>query len=345
MENQEFELLLEKYDYKYRKGDIIEGTICGYDGSGVVVDIGTKAAALCPDREVSINDEAPEAALPKGEKFEFIILKEEDDEGRFLLSRKKVAQAYVWKELEQIKAQDEIIEGTVVNVVKGGVIVDVAGIKGFVPSSHLRAKDSNLTPGSKLELKIITLDMNQNAFVLSNRNAVGNSDEDKVKLINALEVGQTVEGEVVRITDFGAFIDIGGIDGLLPLSQISWRWVEHPQDVLKIGQTLKVQIISVDISKSRVSLSLKNLESDPWIEVSKTLKEGEEINGTITRIKSFGAFVEIAPAVEALLPAFDINQYETSTGKKLSAGQEICTIIQRFAPEERRISLTIKPEK
>ncbi len=344
MENAEFELLLEKFDYKYKKGDLIKGTVCGYDHEGVIVDIGAKATAVCPEREAGLGDKPAAEALPKGESFEFMVLREEDNEGKFLLSHKKVAQAYVWKELEEIKAQNQIIEGTISSVVRGGVIVDVAGVKGFVPSSHLRIKENHLNMGDKMELKILSLDMQQNTFVLSNRTAVGASEEGKVEIIKSMKVGQVVNGEVVRITDFGAFVDIGGIDGLLPLSQISWRWVDHPQDVLKISDKIKVEIIAIDVEKQRVSLSLKNMQSDPWIEAEKVLKPGAEVQGTITRIKPFGAFVEILSGVEALLPYADLSQYESVSGNKLQPGSNITAVVQKFSPDDRRISLSVKPE-
>ena len=263
--DDEFESLLSQYDYKFQKGDLVKGLVCGYDSEGVIVDIGSKTSASVPEKEARVDTSVSvEETLKKGEVYEFLIIKEEDEDGHFVLSHKKVAMAYAWKELEALKEADETVEGTVVSVVKGGVLVEIKGVRGFVPSSHLRAKDTDNIVGQKIELKILSLDPAQNNFILSNKKVYADTqDEAKENMFSNLEVGQVVKGEVVRITDFGAFIDIGGMDGLLPLSQMSWRWVDHPSDVLKIADTINVEIIGIDHDKQRVSLSLKNLEADP----------------------------------------------------------------------------------
>lgn len=250
--DEEFESLMSEYDYKFQKGDLVKGLVCGYDSEGVIVDIGAKTSALCPEREARIDlSKSVEQTLQKGEAYEFLIIREEDDDGRFLLSHKKVAMAYAWKEIEALKEEDATVEGTVVSVVKGGVLVEVKGVRGFVPSSHLRAKDTDNIVGQTIELKILSLDPSQNNFILSNKKVYSDAqDENKENMFTSLEVGQVVKGEVVRITDFGAFIDIGGMDGLLPLSQMSWRWVDHPSDVLKISDTINVEIIGIDTTNS-----------------------------------------------------------------------------------------------
>lgn len=341
--DEEFESLLNKYDYSFQRGDLVNGIVCSYDSEGVLVDIGAKTAGIVPAREaradmsVSIED-----TLKKNEQYEFLIVKEEDEDGRFVLSYKKVAQAYSWRELEELKAQDATLTGQVVASVKGGVLVEVKGVRGFVPSSHLRVKDVDDIVGEKIELKILTMDAAQNNFILSNKKVYSDSlEETKQGTFSSFEVGQVVEGEVVRITDFGAFIDLGGIDGLLPLSQMSWRWVDHPSDVLKIATKVNVEIIGIDHDKQRVSLSLKNLEADPWIEAKNQIQEGDEREGVITRIKHFGAFVEVFPGVEALLPNTDLLEFQNKNSCILSAGDKIHTKILKFNPEDRRISLNI----
>ena len=342
--DDEFESLISQYDYKFQKGDLVKGMVCGYDSDGVIVDIGAKTSASVPEREARIDTSVSvEDTLKKGEVYEFLIVKEEDEDGRFTLSHKKVAMAYAWKELEELKEKDETIEGTVVSVVKGGVLVEIKGVRGFVPSSHLRAKDTDNIVGQKIELKILSLDPAQNNFILSNKKVYSdNQEETKENMFSNLEVGQVVKGEVVRITDFGAFIDIGGMDGLLPLSQMSWRWVDHPSDVLKIADTINVEIIGIDHDKQRVSLSLKNLEADPWIEAKKQIKEGDKVEGTITRIKHFGAFVEVFAGVEALLPNNEVTDYQNKNGCILAVGDKIKTTIIKFNPDDRRISLSIE---
>ncbi len=342
--DEEFDALIAKYDYKFQKGDLVRGMVCGYDSDGVIVDIGAKTSAYCPLREARIDNSEPvENVLKKNEVYEFLIIKEEDSEGRFMLSYKKVALAYAWKELEELKAQDATVEGTVAAVVRGGVLVDVKGVRGFIPSSHLRAKDIDNIIGQTIEMKILTLDSHQNNFILSNKKVYTDSaDESKEAMFSKLEVGQVVKGEVVRITDFGAFIDIGGMDGLLPLSQMSWRWVDHPSDILKIADTINVEIIGIDNDKQRVSLSLKNLEADPWNEAKDKLKEGDKVEGLVTRIKNFGAFVEVFPGVEALLPMNELSEYQSNKGVVINVGDKVNTTIIKFQPEDRRISLSLE---
>lgn len=341
--DEEYIELLKKYEYSFKKGDLVKGKIEGYDSDGAIVDIGAKSNAICPEREAKLNKEDNmQDILAKGEEYEFLIIKEEDEDGRLTVSYKKVASAHNWKQLEAIKAEDKIIEGKVVQVVKGGILVEVLGIRGFVPSSHLRTKETEAIIGTTLELKILSIDALQNNFILSNRKVYSdNLEEVKRDVFEQLEVGQIVKGEVVRIADFGAFVDIGGVDGLLPLSQISWKWVDHPADILKIGDKINVEIIGVDFDKQRVSLSLKNLEPDPWIEAKGKIHEGEVVKGKITRIKHFGAFVEVYPCVEALLPQSEVIQYQNEHNSILDVGDIIDTVILKFNPDDKRISLSI----
>lgn len=346
--DSEFEELLSKFDYNFKKGDLVKGIVCAYDSEGAIVDIGAKTSAIVPTREASVDNSQPlETILEKGSEYEFLIINDEDEDGKFVLSRKKVDLAYIWKDLQKLKDEDEIILGEISSIVKGGVLVDILGVKGFVPSSHLKNKDAELQVGDKLELKILTLDSQQNNFILSNKKAFAETtEESRQNIFSQIEIGQVVKGEVVRITNFGAFVDIGGIDGLLPLSQISWRWVEHPTDLLKLGEKIEVEVIDLDLEKQRVSLSLKNLEPDPWIEAEKNLQEGVQIEGIVTRIKNFGAFVEILSGVEALLPQSELIEYQNKHNKILQAKDKILTTVWKFNPADKRISLSIKtPEE
>lgn len=343
----EFEALLNKYDYSFQKGDLVKGIVCSYDSTGVIVDIGAKTAAYVPVKEAIVDTTVSlEDTLKKNQEYEFLIIREEDEDGRFTLSYKKVAMAYSWRELEQLKAEDATVEGVIVSIVKGGVLVEVKGVRGFVPSSHLKLKSTENVVGEKLELKILTMDIQQGNFILSNRKVYAeDKEETKKDLFETVKIGQIVKGEVVRITDFGAFIDIGGVDALLPLSQISWRWVDHPSDILKVGDMVDVEVIVVDQDKQRISLSLKNLEKDPWLEAKDKIKDGDKIEGTITRIKHFGAFVEVFPGVEALLPNNELIEYQNQKNLILKVGDKIQTTILKFNPDDRRISLSIKNEE
>ena len=338
----DFEELLKQYDYNFQKGDLVKGLVCGYDGQGVMVDIGAKTIAVVPTREAADKDENVETKLEKGKEYEFLIIREEDEDGKFLLSRKKVDFAYAWKELEKAKAADETILGTIAGIVKGGVLVEISGVRGFVPSSQLRSKETDLEVGSKLELKILTLDSQQNNFILSNKKVYEDSAvEARKNVFSQIEPGQVVKGDVVRITDFGAFIDLGGIDGLLPLSQLSWRWIDHPTDILKVGDKIDVEVIAVDHDKQRVSLSLKNLEPDPWIEAADKIKEGDKVEGVVTRLKHFGAFIEVFPGVEALLPHNEVADFQNESKTMIKVGDKISTYILKFNPADKRIALSV----
>jgi len=344
--DSEFEKLLSDYDYSFTKGDLVKGIVCSYDSQGAVVDIGAKTSAYVPEREAVLDKNTPvEKTLEKGKEYEFLIIREEDEEGRFTLSYKKVAMAYSWRELEDAKASNQTVEGQVVSIVKGGVLVEVKGIRGFVPSSHLRVKSMDDIIGTTLELKILTMDVQQGNFILSNKRVYAEDKEDlKKDTLASVEVGKVVKGEVVRITDFGAFVDIGGVDALLPLSQISWKWVDNPSDVLKVGDIIDVEIIVIDKDKQRISVSLKNLEKDPWEEAYAQLKEGSKTEGKITRIKHFGAFVEVFDGVEALLQNDELVDYQNKHGVVLKEGDKINVQIVKFSPEDRRISLKLSEE-
>jgi ribosomal protein S1 len=339
----EFEKLLAQFDYSFKKGDIVKGKVIGYDANNVIVDIGAKTNARVSFRELpSYPTKTPQEILPiNGEDIELLIIREEDDEGQLALSYKKVAQAYSWKELEKMKDADETVEAEVTASVKGGVLVDVLGIRGFVPTSHLRTRDPEELVGKTVQLKILSVDSKQNNLILSNRKVVSEQQAEQRKdLFDNIQIGQIVTGDVVRLAEFGAFIDIGGIDGLLPLSQISWRWVDHPADILKVGEKIKVEVIGIDEDKQRVSLSLKSQQPDPWMEATKVIKEGDKVKGKVIRIKPFGAFIEVYPGVEALLPYKELLDYQHKVGKTVQQGDEIETTVVRFFPEDRRISLS-----
>ncbi len=343
----EFEELLKNYDYSFQKGDLVKGIVCSYDSTGINIDIGAKMAAYVPVKEFAADKSVHvEDLLKKNEVYEFLIIREEDEDGRFMLSYKKVALAYNWKELEKLKDKNETVEGTIISTIKGGLIVEVKGIRGFVPSSQMKPKILENISGNIIPLKILTMDIQQGSFILSNRLAYSDDKySEKQNRIENIEVGQILKGEIVRITDFGAFVDIGGIDALLPLSQISWKWVDNPSDILKIGDNINAEVIAIDTEKQRVSLSLKNLEKDPWNEVKNKIQEGEKIEGIITRIKHFGAFVEVLPGVEALLPNNELIEYQNKNNLILKAGDKIKTKILKFSPDDRRISLSIKDDK
>ncbi|MCR4880676.1 MAG: S1 RNA-binding domain-containing protein [bacterium] len=342
---ESFAELLDKYDYKFSKGDLVKGVVVSVDNSGVLVDIGAKAVAFVHPKEVfcEIGKNWKEVLTP-GEEYEFLIIKEEDEDGQLSLSHKRVAQAYNWKKIEEIFNNNESVVTEIKASVKGGLLAEVCGLKAFIPSSHLRVKDMGDCIGEKIEVKILSIDAATSNIILSQRKLLNDTQTDKRKnTFENVEVGSVLEGEVVRLADFGAFVDIGGIDGLLPLSQMSWRWVDHPSDIIKVGDVIKVEVIGIDHDKQRVSLSLKNLQEDPWEQAKEQVKEGSKVTGKITRIKAFGAFVEILQGVEALLPYKDLLEYQQEHNVALDAGSEIETYVIKFNPDDRRISLSVNP--
>lgn len=344
----EFERLLEEsFKYKFELGGIVTGDIVRVERDGALVDVGGKSEGFVPAKELSnmpVND--PDDVVKVGDRLEFYILRDENENGQLTLSLKRVAQARGWVQLEQQKKSDETIRAKISAVVKGGVVVDVYGLRGFVPASQLRVKGT--TPeeliGMEIPMKILETDTKRNKLILSQRLAV---QEEKAaqreKILSTLEAGQTVTGEVVRIADFGAFIDLGGLDGLLPISEISWERVSHPSDVLKVGDMITTKVLKVDREKGHISLSLKQMQPDPWKEIEDKFQEGQVLNGTVRKIQSFGAFVQIYPGVDALLPTVEMSEQPNVKPEEIvHVGQELKAIIKKFAPKEHKISLSLR---
>ena len=349
----EFERLLKegKYDYKFEVGAIIKGKVIHLEKDGALVDIGGKSEAFVPQKELSnkIRKGKVEDTVKLGEEHDFYVLREEED-GQIILSLKKVNQAQGWNKLEEAKKANENLIGNIVSVVKGGAIIDLFGIRGFIPSSQMRLKisqEDNLL-GNDLTVKILEVDKRKNKLILSQKLAAQEEKADlREKIMHSLEPGQTVKGEVVRVTDFGAFIDLGGIDGLLPISEFSWQRVNNPQDVLKAGQKIELKVLKIDRETSRISLSLKRMQNDPWDELEGKIKENEIISGVVSKVANFGAFIEVSPGVEGLLPRAEITS-ETETPKveeHLKAGDKVRVLVKRFAPNEHRLSLSLKDVK
>ncbi len=347
---QEFLRLLDKSPAASvsEAGSIIRGRVIQIESEGALVDIGSKAEAYVPFREVINRGDEVQATdlIEIGKEYEFYILKEATNKTPLLISYKRVAQARGWVKLEAVKDKEETVEGEVISIVKGGVVVEVHGVRGFVPSSQMRLRGDNTgAKGEAIQLKILELDKRKNKLILSQKQAMEDEKADmRDKALTELEIGQVVSGEVVRVAEFGAFVDIGGIDGLLPVSEISWQRINHPKEVLNAGDKISIKILKVDKASKKISLSLKRLQADPWSEVETKFAEGQVIKGTVVKLAVFGAFVEIYPGVEALLPTSEItnDEEDPAPDKYLSPGQEIEVLIKRFSPYERRISLSLK---
>ena len=344
----EFEKLLqESFKYNFEQGDIVTGNVVRIERDGILVDVGGKSEGFVPIKELSnMSIDNPHDVVKEGDRLEFYILREENENGQLTLSLKRVAQARGWVQLEQQKKSDETIRARISAVVKGGVVVDVYGLRGFVPASQLRVKGT--TPeeliGMEIPMKILETDTKRNKLILSQRLAV---QEEKAaqreKILSTLEANQEVTGEVVRIADFGAFIDLGGLDGLLPISEISWERVSHPSDVLKVGDMVSTKVLKVDRDKGHISLSLKQMQPDPWKEIENKFQEGQVLNGTVRKIQSFGAFVQIYPGVDALLPTVEMSEQANVKPEEIvSVGQEVKAIIKKFSPKEHKISLSLR---
>lgn len=339
--DEDFLQLIEKYDVAYKKGDIVQGHISGYDGDNVLVDINAKACAICPKQEIltSKGDDVKEI-LKLDETYEFIINYPQDEDGVYYLSHKKVALKQNIEILSEKFKNNETLQGKISNLTKGGILVNVMGLKGFMPLSQIKIE--NYKVGDEIELKIIALDMEQNNFILSNKKVY---EEEiltaKMETLQKVELNMVVKGKVVRLTDFGAFIDIGGIDGLLPLSQISWRWLDKPSDVLSLGDVIDVEIIGIDKEKQRISLSLKTLEDNPWIEAQEIVKKDAVIKGRVTGVKTFGIFVEVYPKVEGLVSKTEFKEFLKKYNKELNIGDEIEVLIKNFDAENQKIVLEV----
>lgn len=344
---EEFEALLnQSFAKKLSVADVVEGTIVKRETDGFLVDIGTKGEAYLPDKEVACPpDKKPSELLSVGDVKEFYVLKEEDAKSEdIVVSLKKVSSAQAWATLQSAKANNNTVVAKIASLVRGGVIVDVADLKGFIPASQLRTG----TPfdgliGQEIETKILEADPKKNKLILSQRQALQEQRDQVVDdVINNLEVDQIVKGEIVRITDFGAFVDINGVDGLLPISEISWARIKHPSDVLSLGQEIEIKILKIDEDLKRISLSLKRLGDNPWEEIEGKFEEGQIVKGTINKITSFGVFVNIFPGVEALLPQAEMANEKSNPFDVYRVGDEVEVLIKKFTPKEHRIALSVK---
>ncbi len=344
----EFEQLLsESLNVKFEQGDIVSGIVVRIERDGILGDVGSKSEGFVPVKELSNSPvDKVDDIVKVGDRFEFYILREENENGQLTLSLKRVAQARGWVLLENHKKNDETIKAKISAVVKGGVVVDIYGLRGFVPASQLRVRGT--TPeeliGLEIPMKILETDLKRNKLILSQRMDI---QEEKAaqreKILNTMQSGQVVAGEIVRIADFGAFVDLGGLDGLLPISEISWERVSHPSDVLKVGDTVTTKVLKVDQEKGHISLSLKQMQPDPWKEIEEKFHEGQIVKGTVRKIQTFGAFVQIYPGVDALLPTVEMTDTPNVKPEEVvHVGQELKAIIKKFSPREHKISLSLR---
>jgi small subunit ribosomal protein S1 len=281
-----------------------------------------------------------------GDHVEALVLQKEDKEGRLILSKKRAQYERAWGRIEEVMNSGQTIKGPVIEVVKGGLILDI-GLRGFLPASLVdlrRVRDLHPFVGQELEAKIIELDRNRNNVVLSRRAFLEESQsEGRKKFLEGLKKGERRKGSVSSIVNFGAFVDLGGVDGLVHVSELSWKHVDHPQEVVTVGQEVEVEVLDVDLERERVSLSLKATQEDPWKEFERTSKAGSVIEGQVTKLVPFGAFVRVAPGIEGLVHISEIShEHVDSPESVLSVGDDVQAKVIDVDVNRRRVSLSMR---
>jgi len=331
----------------FEEGDVVKGKVVRIDKDEVLVDIGYKAEGVIPSNELSIRKSVdPSEEVEQGEEIDALVLTKEDSEGRLILSKKRARFEKAWRKIEVAADSGEPVEGSVIEVVKGGLILDL-GVRGFLPASLVdirRVHNLDEFMGQTLECKVIELNRSRNNVVLSRR-AVLEEERKEVReqILGRLEPGQVVEGKISNIVDFGAFVDLDGIDGLIHISELSWSHVNHPSEVVQIGDTVRIKVLDIDRDRQRISLGLKQTQEDPWQRVINTHRGGDVLEGTVTKVVAFGAFVEILPGVEGLVHISELADHHVENPSEVvEPGSKLNVKILEIDEERRRLSLSIK---
>jgi small subunit ribosomal protein S1 len=328
-------------------GDVVTGTVLKIDKDEVLVDIGYKSEGVIPVRELSIrHDVDPFEEVELGQEIDALVLQKEDKEGRLILSKKRAQYEKAWSVIEEVKNSGQSITGRVIEQVKGGLILDV-GLRGFLPASLVdirRVGELGPFVGQELECKIIELDRNRNNVVLSRRAFLEETQaETRKDLLLTLKKGEQRSGRVSSIVKFGAFVDLGGIDGLVHVSELSWKHIEDPAEVVHVGQDVEVEVLDVDIERERISLSLKSTQEDPWRAFARRHAPGDILSGRVTKLVSFGAFVQLGDGLEGLVHISELSGRHVETPAEVVAvGDEVEVKILDVDPKRRRVSLSIK---
>jgi small subunit ribosomal protein S1 len=331
----------------FNDGDIVEGTIVKVDRDEVLLDIGYKTEGVIPSRELSIkHDVDPSEVVSVGDIVEALVLQKEDKEGRLILSKKRAQYERAWGDVEAKKEADEVITGTVIEVVKGGLILDI-GLRGFLPASLVemrRVRDLQPYVGKQLEAKIIELDKNRNNVVLSRRQWLEETQSEvRSSFLSQLQKGQVRSGQVSSIVNFGAFVDLGGVDGLVHVSELSWKHIDHPSEVVEVGQEVTVEVLDVDLDRERVSLSLKATQEDPWQQFARTHQINQVVPGKVTKLVPFGAFVRVDEGIEGLVHISELAERHVEIPEQVvNVGDELLVKVIDIDLERRRISLSLK---
>jgi small subunit ribosomal protein S1 len=338
---------LEATIKEFDDGDIVEGVIVKVDADEVLLDIGYKSEGVIPSRELSIkHDVNPHEVVAIGDVVEALVLQKEDKEGRLVLSKKRAQYERAWGKIEEIFTNDSTVTGTVIEVVKGGLILDI-GLRGFLPASLVemrRVRDLHPYVGKELECKVIELDKNRNNVVLSRRKFLEETQSEfRKEFLETLQKGEVRKGTVSSIVNFGAFVDLGGVDGLVHVSELSWKHIDHPGEIVEVGQEVEVEVLDVDLERERVSLSLKATQEDPWRQFARQHYVGEFIEGNVTKLVPFGAFVKVEDGIEGLIHISELAEAHVEVPEQVVKVNAVITVkVIDIDDARRRISLSLK---
>ncbi len=344
---EDFLAAIEGTIKNFNDGDLVSGIVVQIDREEVLLDIGYKTEGVIPSRELSIRHDVDPSELVKvGDRVEALVLQKEDKEGRLILSKKRAQYEQAWGDVEGKKERDEVVTGTVIEVVKGGLIVDI-GLRGFLPASLVEMRRvRDLTPyiGQQVECRIIELDKNRNNVVLSRRAFLEQSQSaSRTTFLNQLQKGQVRSGVISSIVNFGAFVDLGGVDGLVHVSELSWKHIDHPSEVVEVGDEVTVEVLEVDFERERVSLSLKATQEDPWQAFARTNSINQVVNGEVTKLVPFGAFIKVFEGIEGLVHISELAERHVEIPEQVvQVGDKLFVKIIDIDLERRRISLSLK---
>jgi small subunit ribosomal protein S1 len=342
--------LIPDYDSTFptiNEGEVVHGTVVRVDKDEVLVDIGYKSEGVIPVSELSIRRSVnPADEVSLGDEIAALVMTKEDAEGRLILSKKRARFEIAWKAIETAYEQGAPVTGRVIEVVKGGLILDL-GVRGFLPASLVdirRVQDLDEYLGQELRCKVIELNRSRNNVVLSRRAVLEDERKEmRQAILDKLNPGDVVQGTISNIVDFGAFVDLDGMDGLIHISELSWSHVNHPSEVLEIGQKVNVKVLDIDRERQRISLGLKQTQTDPWQQVLESYQEGDVVQGKVTKVVTFGAFVEILPGVEGLVHISELAQHHVENPREIvSQGDTVNVRILEVDAERRRLSLSLK---
>jgi small subunit ribosomal protein S1 len=332
---------------EFGEGDVVTGTVVRVDRDEILVDIGYKSEGVIPISELSIRrnvDPLEEVAL--GDEVDALVMQKEDADGRLILSKKRARFEKAWRRIEEAAESGEPVEGLVIEVVKGGLILDL-GVRGFLPASLVdirRVQDLEEYRDQTLRARVIELNRSRNNVVLSRRAVLEEERRElRQRILDTLEPGSVVEGVISNIVDFGAFVDLDGIDGLIHISELSWSHVNHPSELLDIGQKVRVKVLDIDRDRQRISLGLKQTQADPWQQVLDAYQQGDVVRGRVTKVVTFGAFVEIVPGVEGLVHISELAAHHVENPREVvTQGDDTPVKIIEVDADRRRLSLSIK---